>query len=108
MAPFYRLINKAQAIKKYIFLATLCDSWDLSFPTRIEPTPPEMEVQSLNPWTTSKVPQAFVIGPTQASIANEGQSEAMNLRCLTPILHSYPLSTFPSKGVETKMEKSFL
>lgn len=67
-----------------------------------------MKVQSLNPWTVSKTPQAIVKGLTQASIANEEQSEAMNLRCLTPILHSYPLSTFLSKGMEIKMEKSFL
>ena len=87
-ATFYRLINKAQAIKKIFFLATLCDSWDLSFPTRIEPTHPAMEVQSLNPWTASQVLQATVKGLTQASTANEGESEAMNLRCLTPTLHS--------------------
>ena len=42
----------------FSFLAMLCSMWILLPQPGIEPTPPALEVQSLNHWTTREVPSA--------------------------------------------------
>ena len=44
----------------FFFLAVLRGTWDLSSQPGTEPTPTEVQVRSLNPWTTREAPLALI------------------------------------------------
>ena len=47
-------------IPLFIVLAAPCGMWDLSPRPKIEPVPPAVKVQSLNPWTSREVSSFFI------------------------------------------------
>lgn len=48
-------------IPLFIVLAAPCGMWDLSPRPKIEPVPPAVKVQSLNPWTAREIPQDHLL-----------------------------------------------
>ena len=54
------LFFKCKSSCFFFFFAMSLGLWDLSFPNRIEPGAPAVEVQSLNQWTTREVQKLLV------------------------------------------------